>query len=132
WLKLLGSQRYLPVPYLLDPDGSVWQLSYSAALRHSVEEIVESCRDAQRLDDLRSTLASSILQRLRLSTGDLSSPVVPPVRLTRDEFLKRHDLVFIALHGGEGEDGTLQEVLDSHGARYHGSEGAASGVRRDE
>ena len=64
WLKLLGSQRYLPVPYLLDPDGSVWQLSYSAALRHSVEEIVESCRDAQRLDDLRSTLASSILQRL--------------------------------------------------------------------
>ncbi|HZI72545.1 MAG TPA: hypothetical protein VFD73_00675, partial [Gemmatimonadales bacterium] len=53
WLKLLGSRRYLPVPYLLDPDGSVWQLSYSAALRHSVEEIVESCRDAQRLDDVR-------------------------------------------------------------------------------
>jgi len=52
WLKLLGSRRYLPLPYLLDPDGSVWQLSYSAALRHSVEEIVESCRDAQLLDDV--------------------------------------------------------------------------------
>jgi D-alanine-D-alanine ligase-like ATP-grasp enzyme len=131
WLKLLGSQRYLPVPYLLDPDGSVWQLSYSAALRHSVEEIVESCRDAQRLDDVRSKLASSVLQRLGLSPDDLSSPVVPPVRLTMEEFLKQHDLVFIALHGGKGEDGTLQEVLDSHGVRYNGSDVAASRLCMD-
>jgi D-alanine--D-alanine ligase len=131
WLKLLGSRRYLPVPYLLDPDGSVWQLSYSAALRHSVEEIVESCRDAQRLDDVRSKLASAVLQRLGLSGDDLSSPVVPPVRLTMDEFLDQHDLVFIALHGGKGEDGTLQEVLDSHGVRYNGSDVAASRLCMD-
>ena len=131
WLKLLGSRRYLPVPYLLDPDGSVWQLSYSAALRHSVEEIVESCRDAQRLDDVRSKLASAVLQRLGLSVDDLSSPVVPPVRLTMDEFLDQHDLVFIALHGGKGEDGTLQEVLNSHGVRYNGSDVAASRLCMD-
>ena len=131
WLKLLGSRRYLPLPYLLDPDGSVWQLSYSAALRHSVEEIVESCRDAQLLDDVRSKLASSILQRLGLSGDDLGSPVSPPVRLTMEEFLKQHDLVFIALHGGEGEDGTLQEVLDSHGVRYNGSDVAASRLCMD-
>jgi D-alanine-D-alanine ligase-like ATP-grasp enzyme len=131
WLKLLGSRRYLPVPYLLDPDGSVWQLSYSAALRHSVEEIVESCRDAQRLDDVRSKLASSILRRLGLSGGDLSSPVVPPVRLTMDEFLDQHALVFIALHGGKGEDGTLQEVLNRHGVRYNGSDAAASRLCMD-
>jgi D-alanine--D-alanine ligase len=131
WLKLLGSRRYLPVPYLLDPDGSVWQLSYSAALRHSVEEIVESCRDAQRLDDVRSKLASAVLQRLGLSGDDLSSPVVPPARLTMDEFLDQHDLVFIALHGGKGEDGTLQEVLNSHGVRYNGSDVAASRLCMD-
>jgi D-alanine--D-alanine ligase len=131
WLKLLGSRRYVPVPYLLDPDGSVWRLSYSAALRHSVEEIVESCRDAQRLDDVRGKLASSVLQRLGLSGDDLGSPVVPPVRLTMDEFLDQHDLVFIALHGGEGEDGTLQEVLNSHGVRYNGSDVAASRLCMD-
>jgi D-alanine--D-alanine ligase len=131
WLKLLGSQRYMPQPYLLDPDGSVWQLTYSAALRHSVEEIVESCRDAQRLDDVRGQLASSILQRLGLSGEDLGSPVLPPVRLTMDEFLGRHDLVFIALHGGKGEDGTLQEVLNSRGVRYNGSGVAASRLCMD-
>ena len=131
WLKLLGSQRYVPVPYLLDPDGSVWRLSYSAALRHSVEEIVESCRDAQRLDGVRSELASSILHRLGLSGEDLSSPVSPPVRFTMDEFLDLHDLVFIALHGGAGEDGTLQEVLNQHGVRYNGSDVAASRLCMD-
>ena len=131
WLKLLGSHRYTPQPYLLDPDGSVWRLSYSAALRHSVEEIVESCRDAQRLDGVRSKLASSILQRLGLSGEDLSSPVTPPVRLTMDQFLDQHDLVFIALHGGQGEDGTLQEVLNSHGVRYNGSDAAASRLCMD-
>jgi D-alanine--D-alanine ligase len=131
WLKLLGSQRYLPLPYLLDPDGSVWRLSYSAALRHSVEEIVESCRDAQQLDGVRSKLASSILHRLGLSGDDLSSPVSPPVRLTMDEFLTEHDLVFIALHGGEGEDGTLQEVLSRRGVRYNGSGAAASRLCMD-
>jgi D-alanine--D-alanine ligase len=131
WLKLLGSQRYMPLPYLLDPDGSVWRLSYSAALRHSVEEIVESCRDAQQLDDARSKLASSILHRLGLSGDDLSSPVSPPVRLTMDQFLDEHDLVFIALHGGEGEDGTLQEVLSRRGVRYNGSGAAASRLCMD-
>lgn len=131
WLKLLGSQRYRPQPYLLDPDGSVWRLSYSAALRHSVEEIVESCRDAQRLDDVRSKLAFAILQRLNLSGDDLSSSVSPPVRLTMDEFLDEHDLVFIALHGGRGEDGTLQEVLNSRGVRYNGSDAAASRLCMD-
>ncbi len=131
WLKLLGSQRYMPVPYLLDPDGSVWRLSYSAALRHSVEEIVESCRDAQQLDGVRRELASSILHRLSLSGEDLSSPVSPPVRLTMDEFLDLHDLVFIALHGGKGEDGTLQEVLNRHGVRYNGSDVAASRLCMD-
>ena len=131
WLKLLGSHRYAPQPYLLDPDGSVWRLSYSAALRHSVEEIVESCRDAQRLDEVRGNLASSILQRLGLSGEDLSSPVSPPARLTMDQFLDQHDLVFIALHGGQGEDGTLQEVLNSHGVRYNGSDAAASRLCMD-
>jgi D-alanine-D-alanine ligase len=31
------------------------------------------------------------------------------------------DLVFLALHGGSGEDGTVQALLDLHGVRYTGS-----------
>ena len=35
--------------------------------------------------------------------------------------LKSYDLVFIALHGFEGEGGDLQESLDSLGIKYTGS-----------
>ena len=31
------------------------------------------------------------------------------------------DVVFLALHGGSGEDGTVQALLDVHGLRYTGS-----------
>ncbi|MGE5177005.1 MAG: D-alanine--D-alanine ligase [Hyphomicrobiales bacterium] len=41
------------------------------------------------------------------------------------------DLVFIALHGGDGEDGTLQAVLDLAGIPYTGSGMMASAVSMD-
>ncbi len=44
------------------------------------------------------------------------------------ENYKDCDLVFIALHGGAGEDGTLQAVLDLAGMRYTGSGQLASAL----
>ncbi|MEO0649772.1 MAG: hypothetical protein AAFZ65_03735, partial [Planctomycetota bacterium] len=42
--------------------------------------------------------------------------------------LARYDVVFLALHGGAGEDGTLQGALDAVGARYTGSGVGASAL----
>jgi D-alanine-D-alanine ligase-like ATP-grasp enzyme len=39
--------------------------------------------------------------------------------------------VFLALHGGEGEDGTLQAALDKHGIAYNGSDPEASHLCMD-
>ena len=44
-----------------------------------------------------------------------------PTLLSRTTDLRNVDLVFIALHGGSGEDGTLQAVLDLAGIPYTGS-----------
>ncbi len=41
--------------------------------------------------------------------------------LTKRKEIKRADVVFPALHGGMGEDGTLQALLDLAGVRYAGS-----------
>jgi D-alanine-D-alanine ligase len=41
------------------------------------------------------------------------------------------DLVFLALHGGQGEDGTLQALLDMAGIRYTGSGHLASALAMD-
>ncbi|MGK2933662.1 MAG: D-alanine--D-alanine ligase family protein [Gemmatimonadaceae bacterium] len=41
------------------------------------------------------------------------------------------DVVFLALHGGQGEDGTLQALLDMAGIRYTGSGHLASALAMD-
>jgi len=41
------------------------------------------------------------------------------------------ELVFIALHGGKGENGTIQEMLDLAGKNYTGSGKTASAVSMD-
>ncbi len=44
------------------------------------------------------------------------------VALVRDPSLGRVDVFFLALHGGSGEDGTIQALLDAAGVAYTGSD----------
>lgn len=44
------------------------------------------------------------------------------VALTRDAALEDIDVFFLALHGGSGEDGTIQALLDVAGVAYTGSD----------
>ncbi len=44
------------------------------------------------------------------------------------EICKSADIVFLALHGEDGEDGRIQALLDLHGVRYTGSGYLASAV----
>ena len=44
------------------------------------------------------------------------------VALTRDPDLEDVDVFFMALHGGSGEDGTIQALLDVAGVAYTGSD----------
>lgn len=45
--------------------------------------------------------------------------------------VRQADVLFLALHGGRGEDGTLQAVLDVVGVPYTGSGALASGLAMD-
>ena len=53
--------------------------------------------------------------------------------LTKSAAFRAVDLVFLALHGGTGEDGTIQAVLDLAGVRYTGSGhfGSANAMDKD-
>ena len=42
------------------------------------------------------------------------------------DVVKKMDLVFIALHGGDGENGTIQKYLESKNIRFTGSSSSAS------
>jgi D-alanine-D-alanine ligase len=45
--------------------------------------------------------------------------------------VREADVVFLALHGGQGEDGTIQAMLDSVGVAYTGSGHLASALAMD-
>jgi D-alanine-D-alanine ligase len=45
--------------------------------------------------------------------------------------IREVDVVFLALHGGQGEDGTLQALLDMAGVRYTGSGHLGSALAMD-
>jgi len=45
-----------------------------------------------------------------------------------EQILQSVDIVFIALHGTYGEDGTLQRLLDRYNVRYTGSRAYSSGI----
>ena len=52
-------------------------------------------------------------------------------RLTELDDVRWAEVVFIGLHGGVGEDGTLQALLDLAGVRYTGSSHLASALAMD-
>jgi D-alanine--D-alanine ligase len=127
WLKLLRSPLVEPVPHLLAPDGAVWVLPYAAALRHSVEQIVAVCEGWAAAEPLRRRLAADVAARLALAPWQRTLTGDAPVRTTLDGLLDtRPAFVFLALHGGTGEDGTVQAMLEARAIAYNGSGPEAS------
>ncbi len=93
---------------------------------HSVA-LLDICKDTEVSDALFNTKESEIfsietqsptsdcLAKMRQETGaDIGRGII--------DACKKADVVFLALHGGIGENGQLQATLDSHGIhRYTGS-----------
>lgn len=133
WLKLLHSEKYSPSPYLLWND-CVWRLPYSYTLNHTVEEIVYHCEEAEELGKRLADMVPSLRQRLNLPPLALCDDLIPR-RMTLDEFLQKAEsenaFVFLGLHGGMGEDGTIQEMLEKHNISYNGSGVEASRLCMD-
>ncbi len=131
WLKLRGSEAYQPQPYLLDMEGNVWHLPYHLALNHTVEEITENCKNypqaKQRLQSFEQRT------RIRLGLLDQKDPIefFEPKRMTLNEFIKQSEFVFIGLHGGFGEDGTLQGMLSKQKVLFNGSNEKISALCMD-
>ena len=86
--------------------------------------VLDAAREAELL---RSGVSPVPPERDRLDlleTGD-------PTALTRAPELEGVDVLFLALHGGAGEDGTLQALLDLVGIPYTGSGPLGSAMAMD-
>jgi D-alanine-D-alanine ligase-like ATP-grasp enzyme len=134
WMKLRASHIYQPEPYLLTGDHDVWRVSYAAALNHTVEEVRAVC-EAESTPKISAQLATYRMQ-IRSALGIADQPydelvIAPPSCRTLAEFLDQESSVFLALHGGIGEDGTLQAEFEKRGTHFNGSGSAASRLCMD-
>ncbi len=131
WLKLRKSTRYEPKPFFLDTNGNVWSLPYGLTLNHTVEEIQENCEKAEAAEKRLAFLEEKVRLRLAKHPDEFSEPFFLPKKMSLAAFIKEAPFVMIGLHGGIGEDGTLQGMLTKAGVKFNGSGEAASALCMD-
>ena len=76
--------------------------------------------DGRRLEAGQETSSAAVLKESDLKES--------PGALVRVPELSQAEVVLVALHGGAGEDGTVQAVLELTGSTYTGSGPLASGI----
>jgi len=122
WLKLLHDPDTRPEPYLLSLDGDVWKLPYAYTLKHTVEEVLYHCKNAAHTAQRLKTLICPVRERLGLS--DEAEVHAIPQQMSLDQFCalsqQENAFVFLGLHGGIGEDGRMQAILEAHNLPYNG------------
>lgn len=105
----------------------------SKSLKESIIAVVYGGRSAEREVSLQSGplvvegLKSKGYQVIGLDLYGEKANLDPVKQLQSVEF----DLAFIALHGGEGEDGRVQALLEMLGKPYTGSSPLACGLAMD-
>lgn len=131
WLKLRKSEIYEPKPYLLDFDGDVWELPYSLILNHTVEEIIENAKNGKESQDRISKLVNIVIEELKLTRDEYKEPFFVPKKIKFADFVNNSKFVFLGLHGGMGEDGTIQNMLAQAGVKFNGSDSVVSALCMD-
>lgn len=128
WMKLLQSKKYAPFPYILTRNNKtdewiVCEVPYSFALLHTTEEIIEQINSSTN----NNILINNIRNKLGLKTIKLNHEVQwIPLKNFIEESKIQDAYIFLALHGGFGENGGIQTILDEFGVDYNGSSANAS------
>jgi len=101
----------------------------------------ERGHDVTALDPARGVINAKEEEELRSSKVGTEPPTLESLskfaegtflpNLTSMKEIKGADVVFLGLHGGQGEDGTIQALLDMAHVRYTGSGHLASALAMD-
>jgi len=121
WLKLRKSKKYLPTPYFLDSQKNVWRIPYTLALNHTTEEIERNCLHAKKDYTRLKQLLHQVHSRLLIDPDDATEEYFIPQKLSLKKLIHQYSYIFLGLHGGMGEDGTIQKLLEKHHVSHNGS-----------
>lgn len=131
WLKLRGSLQYKPYPFLLAKNKEIWELPYSYILNHTVEEIIQNAENAYKDIERLSFLIEKVKIKLFLRESDTTESFFIPRKHDLNYLLDNYPFIFLALHGGVGEDGTLQKILEDRKIKFNGSDSQVSKICMD-
>lgn len=122
WIKLRNSKKYKPVPLFLTRSGKIFEIPQFLCLHHTVEEIEEKIQLLSKknyLSGLRSS-ARKTLFKLGISENDIDEKLFEPEITNLKKVAQKYRFLFLGLHGGAGEDGTIQKKLDGLKLPYNG------------
>lgn len=132
--------RPLSITVLMGGTSAERDVSLASGLR-IVDALCERGHSVVALDPAAGVLDEAALRELRARGVGVEPPALEALaelrgRALSTDFAQRPevrsaDVVFLALHGGAGEDGTVQALLDMAGARYTGSGHLASALAMD-
>lgn len=109
----LDKRKYEVWPVVISPGGEKWQLKPFEEFLLQSPIVVGKSISQKKIRDYKKSLALG------------KSPLLPQVRL------EKPDVVFIAMHGPFGEDGTIQGMLELAGVPYTGAGVLASALGMD-
>jgi len=137
----MSGQRSLKIVVLLGGASSERDVSIASAaqvvkalrsLGHQVSA-VDTATGSLTQEQENTLFSAGVSATAPSSLGGLGKLAEDPAAFFSDTAFKDVDLVFIAMHGGAGEDGHLQALLDLRGLPYTGSGmiGSAGAMDKD-
>jgi D-alanine--D-alanine ligase len=120
WLKLLNSNLYHPQTFLLDQK-NCWSLPYPYNLYHTVEEIIEACNASTAINQRINQFSKEISLALNIEHKTIEEPKLYNLESLLHQAKNQNAFIFLALHGGFGEDGSIQSLLEKLNIPFNGS-----------
>jgi len=130
----------MKITVLMGGASSERDVSLASGLR-IVDALRSRGHSVSAFDPATGTIDEDILEALRSSQVGVAPPSLDALRglsttslrtdLASTPDIRNADVVFLGLHGGQGEDGTVQALLDMAGVVYTGSGHLASALAMD-
>jgi D-alanine-D-alanine ligase len=130
----------MKITVLMGGTSSERNVSLASGIR-IVQALKSRGHDVTALDPAKGIIDQDAQDKLAKSNVGTTPPSLDELtRISHGTFLPtltsmpeivNADVVFLALHGGQGEDGTLQALLDMAGVKYTGSGHLASALAMD-
>lgn len=128
WFKLENNPNVQPTPFFLDNQNQIWQLPYALFLHHTVEEIMEDIAIFEQKNVIIEQCIEEITSRLDSKNKTKTSPKKMGLESWAQLAKDNNAFILLALHGGIGENGTIQKLLQKKGIPYNGSDHSTSQV----